>query len=134
MPSPKEVCSINSVTLFFADQSKAVLLLLLLYAIYVSYLSLLCCLACSLPPCDHLLGKAFALVCLFLCVDITSPYGVPGQVWYLIVSIPYLCPPLYFLINLAFIPTHKLRQWYSFKEQALVCILNFKKNIQTLIL
>ena len=111
MPGPKEVCSINRVTLFFADHSKAVLLLLIFYAIYVSYLSLLCCLVCSLPPCDHLLGKTLALLCVFfVCVFITFPYGVPGQLWYLIVSIHDLCLPLYFLINLAFIPTHELRQ------------------------
>ena len=30
------------------------------------------------------------------CVVVTSPYGVLGQVWYLIVYIPYLCPLSYF--------------------------------------
>ena len=34
----------------------------------------------------------FALLCvLFRCIFVTFPYGVPGQVWYMIVSIPDLC-------------------------------------------
>ena len=33
-----------------------------------------------------------ALLCVvYSCVFVTFPYGVPGQVWYLIVSIPDLC-------------------------------------------
>ena len=33
-----------------------------------------------------------ALVCvMFSCVFVTFPYGVSGQVWYLIVSIPDFC-------------------------------------------
>ena len=34
---------------------------------------------------------------IFSCVFVTFPYGVPGQVWYLIVSIPDLCLLLYFV-------------------------------------
>ena len=30
------------------------------------------------------------------CVDVTFPFGILGQVWYLIVSIPDLCPLSYF--------------------------------------
>ena len=41
-------------------------------------------------PCGHLLGKGWPLVCVVcdvvLCF-VTFPYGVLGQVWYLIVSI-----------------------------------------------
>ena len=33
---------------------------------------------------------------MFSCVFVTFPYGVPGYVWYLIVSIPDLCLLLYF--------------------------------------
>ena len=37
----------------------------------------------------------FALLCvMFTCVIVTFPYGVSGQVWYLIVSITDLCPLL----------------------------------------
>ena len=37
------------------------------------------------------------LICVvFSCVFVTFPYGVPGQVWHLIVSIPDFCLPLYF--------------------------------------
>ena len=52
-------------------------------------------------PCDHLLGKGWPLgllVCdVFLCFCHFEifPYGVPGQVWYLIVLIPDLCLLLY---------------------------------------
>ena len=39
-----------------------------------------------------------ALLCvntvMFSCVYVTCQYGVPGQVWYLIVLIPDLCLPL----------------------------------------
>ena len=59
-----------------------------------SCLSLFCCLVCPLQPCDHLLERAevFALVyVLFSCVF------VQGQERYLIVSIPDICLPLYFV-------------------------------------
>ena len=40
----------------------------------------------------------FAFLCvLFSCKFVTFPYGVPGQVWYLVVSIP----DLYFLYGIA---------------------------------
>ena len=32
---------------------------------------------------------------MFSCIFVTFPYGVLGQVWYLIVSIPDLCLPSY---------------------------------------
>ena len=35
-----------------------------------------------------------------LCVFVTFQYGVSGQVWYLIVSIPALCILLYFYKNM----------------------------------
>ena len=80
--------------------SKAVIHLCFIFIIiYVSFLLLLCCLVCSLHPCDYLLGKdcLFTLLCvMFSCVFVTYPYGVPEQVWYLIMSIPDLCLLLYF--------------------------------------
>ena len=43
----------------------------------------------------------FALFCVVLsCVFVTFPYCVPGQVWYWIVSIPDLCLPLYFALQI----------------------------------
>ena len=41
---------------------------------------------------------SFALLCVVVpCVFVTFPYyDVSNQVWYLIVSIPYLCLLLYF--------------------------------------
>ena len=32
------------------------------------------------------------------CVVVTFPFGIPGQVWYLIVSIPDICPFLTFIL------------------------------------
>ena len=63
------------------------------FIIDVSCLSLLCCLVCSLQPCDHLNGLYSWLTRLlyFHAPFVTFPYGVLGQVWYLIVSIPDLC-------------------------------------------
>ena len=69
----------------FSLTSQAVLLLWSLFGICGSYLSLLCGLVFSLQSCDHhLLGDHMSV-----------PYGVPGQVWYLIVSISDFCLPLY---------------------------------------
>ena len=45
-------------------------------------------------------GKADVLAILYVmitCVFVTFPYGILGQVWNLIVSIPDLCLLLYFL-------------------------------------
>ena len=36
-----------------------------------------------------------ALCVVFSFVFVTFPYGVEGQVWYLIIAIPDLCLPLY---------------------------------------
>ena len=36
---------------------------------------------------------------MFSCVFVTFPYGVLGQVWYLIVSILDICLPLYFVTS-----------------------------------
>ena len=44
-------------------------------------------------------GKGLAFWLLFVmfnCVFVTFQYGIPGQVWYLIVSIPNLCHLSYF--------------------------------------
>ena len=83
-------------------------LLWILFVIYVSCLS--CFLVCSLQPCGHLLGKGLPLVSLvcdvFLCFD-TFPCCVLGQVWYLIVSIPDLCPLTYFDYNYVFASPNK---------------------------
>ena len=76
---------------FFTGCSKAVLLLWIFFLICVS--CLFCYLVCSLQPCGHMLPRAevLALLCvMFSCVFVTFPYGVLGQVWYLIVSIPDL--------------------------------------------
>ena len=59
-----------------------------------------CCLFCSLQCCGHLLGKGQTLGSLlyvmFSCVFVTFPCDVKGQVWYLVVSIPYFFHLPYF--------------------------------------
>ena len=40
-----------------------------------------------------------ALLCVFFLYFVTFPYGVSGQLWYLIVSISGFCPLLYFYIG-----------------------------------
>ena len=70
-----------------------------------SRLSLSCCLVSSLQPCGQLLGKGWPLGSLvyddgFLMFFFTFPYGVLGQVWYLIWSIPDLCLLPYFKMYL----------------------------------
>ena len=51
---------------------------------------------CLLVPCGQLLGKDWLLFVMSNCVFVTFPCGILGQVWYLIVSIPDLCPLSYF--------------------------------------
>ena len=53
--------------------------------------------SCSLlVTCWEMAGLLALLHVLFSCVFVTFPYDVPGQAWYLIVSIPELCLILYF--------------------------------------
>ena len=64
-------------------------------------LSLLCCIVYSLQPCDHLLEKDWPLGSLVCCVSlvfVTFPYGVPGQVRYLIELTPDLFLPFYSVV------------------------------------
>ena len=68
---------------------------------YVSCLSLLCCLVRFLQPVTCL-ERAYllALLCVvFSCDLVTFPSDFPGLIWYLIVSIPDLCLPLYFKLK-----------------------------------
>ena len=60
-----------------------------------------------LQSCGHLLGKGWPLgplVCDVFLSFVTFPYGVLGQVWYLIVWIPDFCPLPYFenIVTLSF--------------------------------
>ena len=86
------------------DCSKAVLLLCILFVIYATCLS--CFLVWPVQPSGHLLGKGWplgSLVCdVFLCVFVIFPFGVPGQVWYLIASIPDFCLLTYFVLGPCF--------------------------------
>ena len=42
---------------------------------------------------------SWLLFVMFNCVFVTFPCGILGQVWYLIVSIPDLCPLSYFVTD-----------------------------------
>ena len=53
-----------------------------------SFVDLFCYLCLSSPYC---LVCFLYMFVMFSCVFVTFPYGDRGQVWYLIVSIPYLC-------------------------------------------
>ena len=58
----------------------------------------LCCVVLSVP-CSLVFTcwpDLLALLYVVLSCFVTFPYGVPGQVWYLIVLIPDICLPLYF--------------------------------------
>ena len=79
---------------FWKGGSKAVVLLWILFVIIVSCLPLSYCLAFFLAVLWSPAGKG--LTSWFSCIFVTSPYGVLGQVWYLIVSIPVLCLLPYF--------------------------------------
>ena len=63
-----------------------------LWIICVIYVLFLWCFRiCLLLHCGHLRGRAdvLALVCDVYCDFVTFRFGMLGQVWYLIVSIPY---------------------------------------------
>ena len=79
-----------------------------------SFVDLLCfcsvlCLLCFVRVClyvlhGHLLGKGWPLGSRFWCLLWVChfPIGILGQVWYLIVSIPYLCNLTYFQVLVFF--------------------------------
>ena len=72
-----------------------------LQRIALNVLSCLCYAVLSVPYCLLItcLERAdlLALLCVvFTCSFVTFPYGVLGQLWFLIVMIPDLCLPLYF--------------------------------------
>ena len=62
---------------------------------------------CSLQPCSQLLDLIALLFVMFSCVFVTFPYGVLGQVWYLIVSIPdFLLLPCSYSAREVFVHIH----------------------------
>ena len=77
--------------IFLLTDSKAVLHLWIICVIYVLCLPCFC--VCLLLPCGHLRERTdlLALVCDLYCDFVTFPFGILGQVWYLILSIPDPC-------------------------------------------
>ena len=53
-------------------------------------------LSCLLTTCLERADLLVFMCVVFYCFIVTFPYGIPGQVWYLIVSIADLCLPFYF--------------------------------------
>ena len=92
-----------------------------------SRLSLLYYLVCSLKPCGHLLGKGCplcSLVCdVTLCL-VTYPYGVLGQVRYLIVLIPDFCLFLDFSYFTAKLALHCMHLWHCLRICGAICNIN----------
>ena len=91
----------KSFTFSFTDRSKAAVLLLWIFLLFMIHVHL--CYAILSVPCSLVItcweraGFLAFLCVMFSCIVVTFPYDVPGQVWYLIVSIPDLCL-LYFVI------------------------------------
>ena len=75
----------------FTDCSKAVLLLriicVLLSCVSHAFATVYCCLVVTRWERADLLALVGDVYCIF----VTSPFGILGQVWYLIVSFPDLC-------------------------------------------
>ena len=74
----------------------------LLITTYLSYSSLRHCGRLLRMGWQRVDPKSLLLV-VFPCVFVTFPYTVLGQVWYLIVSIPDFCLPLYFAVLSLFV-------------------------------
>ena len=66
--------------------------MLFLNCVCHAFASTHCCLVVTCCKRTDLL----ALVCVVKCVVVTFPFGILGQVWYMIVSIPVLFPLSYF--------------------------------------
>ena len=89
---------------YFTDRTRRYFfcgsLLLFLFRVCHAVLSVPCSLVATCWETADLL----ALLCvMFSCVFVTFPYGVFGQVWYLIVSIPDLCLLPYFVRNVGYL-------------------------------
>ena len=55
---------------------------------------------CLYMPGGHLLGKGCLSFVVSNCEFVTFPFGILGQVWYLIVSIHDLCTLTYYLFTI----------------------------------
>ena len=75
----------------FTDSSKAVLLLWILFVIYMLCLTLLYFISVHCNLVITCWERPDCVLCF-----VTFRYGAPGQVWYLIISIPDLCLHLFY--------------------------------------
>ena len=83
---------------FLTDRFKLVLLLwILLSLLFVFVFIILLSVSCSIEvACWERADLLAFLYAMFFCLFVIFQYGVLGQVWYLIVSIPDLCLLSYF--------------------------------------
>ena len=86
----------------FTDRSKTALHLWILSA--VLYVSCLFCYSVLSVPCSLVITCWEKLTCVMFSFLVTFPYGVPGKVWYLVVSIPNLRLLPYFNSGCIIIP------------------------------
>ena len=79
---------------FLTHHSKVVLLLCIFFFFHLCFVFVFVLLSSSLwPPAGKVLLSWLSCLSCFSCVLVTFPYGVLGQVWYLIASIPDICLP-----------------------------------------
>ena len=121
--------------IFIYRISKAVILLWIFFVIYIHVC--LCyavlCVPYSLVVTCWERADLLVLVCVFLCF-VTFQYADPGQVWYLIVSIPDLCLP--FLLHVSTCVLAELHpetiladeQCPSFDSYRIVCGLSIEED------
>ena len=107
---------------YFTDRSKAVLLLWIFYVFALSCVCYVFVRVCLYVLCGHLLGKSWPLGSRLWCPIWVChfPIGILGQVWYLIVSIPDLCP-------LSYLSSHCLSNGHS--HQILLSTLFVKLHL-----
>ena len=102
MPTDMTIQECDPPVKYFTDRSKAVLLLWIFYVFVLSCVCYVFVCVCLYVLCGHLLGKGWPLGSRLWCLLWVChfPIGILGQVWYLIVSIPYFCILTYFYKSL----------------------------------
>ena len=85
---------------------------LFIFVCHVCLCHTLLSVSCSLVVTCWERADLFAILCVMLsCVFVTFPYGVLGQMWYLIVSIPDICLLPYFDCNVYQMYVQVITNW-----------------------
>ena len=83
----------------------------LLYVLHVCLYNIVLCVSSSLVVTYCEMADLLAHLCVMLyCLFVTFPYGVLGQVWYMIVLIHYLCLLLDFYMDKRLMLLYTLKQ------------------------